>query len=89
MWKKLTADQVEFVDMMIEHLTERGVMAPSLLYESPFTDLNMRGVRGAKRNARPNAMIWVQIGRPKVAGDQAAGMSLRCSGKFPVNVATT
>lgn len=38
--KNLTGDQIEFLDMIINHLTERGVMEPSLLYESPFTDFN-------------------------------------------------
>lgn len=42
----LTANQIEFVDMVIEYLTDRGVMDPRRLYESPFTDLDDQGVSG-------------------------------------------
>jgi type I restriction enzyme R subunit len=49
--RKLTAHQHEFVDMMIDHLTARGVMDPRLLYESPFTDLDPLGVAGVFREA--------------------------------------
>jgi type I restriction enzyme R subunit len=38
------ANQIEFVNMIIDHLTERGVMEPRLLYESPFTDVGPLGV---------------------------------------------
>jgi type I restriction enzyme R subunit len=41
-----TANQIEFVDMIIDHLTERGTMEPSLLYEAPFTDFDEQGVNG-------------------------------------------
>ena len=44
--RKLTAHQHEFVNMIVEHLTARGVMDPRLLYESPFTDLDPLGVAG-------------------------------------------
>ena len=44
--RKLTAHQLEFVDMVIEHLTARGAMDPRLLYELPFTDLDPLGVAG-------------------------------------------
>lgn len=42
----MTANQLEFIDMIIEHLTQRGWVEPSLLYEMPFTDFNPLGVEG-------------------------------------------
>lgn len=44
--RNLTAHQLEFVNMMIDHLTERGTMNPRLLYELPFTDFNPLSVDG-------------------------------------------
>ena len=38
--KKLTADPIEFLDLVIDHLTARGMMDPKLLYETPFTDFD-------------------------------------------------
>jgi type I restriction enzyme R subunit len=32
-----TAAQIEFINMVVEHLTDQGVMDPALLYETPFT----------------------------------------------------
>lgn len=36
-------EQIEFIGMIVEHLTERGVMEPGLLYESPFIDVAPQG----------------------------------------------
>ena len=44
--RKLTASQLEFLNLVIDHLTARGVMDPRLLYESPFTDFDNNGVEG-------------------------------------------
>ena len=44
--RKLTSTQYDFLNMIIEHLTARGIVEPELLYESPFTDLNPSGVAG-------------------------------------------
>ncbi|MEO7087012.1 MAG: type I restriction-modification enzyme R subunit C-terminal domain-containing protein [Gemmatimonadaceae bacterium] len=41
--KTLGANQIEFVNLIVNHLTEHGVMEPARLYESPFTDLTPRG----------------------------------------------
>lgn len=44
--RTLTANQIEFLDLIVEHLTEQGVMDPKRLYESPFTDIDDQGVGG-------------------------------------------
>jgi type I restriction enzyme R subunit len=44
--KTLTANQIEFVNMIVDHLTENGAMDPALLYSSPYTDFSPRGVDG-------------------------------------------
>jgi type I restriction enzyme R subunit len=38
-----TASQIEFINMVIEHLTDQGVMEPGVLYEAPFTDVASTG----------------------------------------------
>ena len=38
-----TATQIEFINMVIEHLTDQGVMDPALLYEPPFRDVAPTG----------------------------------------------
>lgn len=38
-----TANQIEFINLLIEHLTEQGVMTAERLYESPFTDVSPAG----------------------------------------------
>jgi type I restriction enzyme R subunit len=35
--KTLNANQLEFVNLIVTHLTKRGVMDPALLYAPPFT----------------------------------------------------
>lgn len=42
----MSANQVEFVNLIIDYLTEHGVIEPGMLYESPFTDLSPRGPDG-------------------------------------------
>lgn len=42
----LNGNQIEFINMVIDYLTEHGVMDPRALYESPFTDINPLGPDG-------------------------------------------
>ncbi|WP_164104434.1 DEAD/DEAH box helicase family protein [Candidatus Laterigemmans baculatus] len=41
--KTFSANQIEFVNMIINQLAEHGVVDESLLYESPFTDISPHG----------------------------------------------
>ena len=49
--RTLSASQIEFLNMIIDYLTECGIMDPRLLYESPFTDLDALGVEGVFETA--------------------------------------
>ena len=52
-----TPNQIEFVDLIIDHLTERGVMDARRLYESPFTDLDDQGVNGVFPSADVKVLV--------------------------------
>lgn len=41
-----TANQIDFLNMIVDHLTHHGVMDAGVLYESPFTDLASQGPEG-------------------------------------------
>lgn len=57
--KTLGASQIEFVNLIIDHLTAHGVMEPALLYESPFTDLNPQGPEGVFKPSQVDELIAV------------------------------
>jgi type I restriction enzyme R subunit len=54
-----SADQMEFVELVIEHLTHEGVMDPKLLYESPFTDIAPAGPEQVFSIERTDKLIHV------------------------------
>ena len=41
--KRYNANQIEFVNLVIDELTENGILDPRRFYESPFTDLSPHG----------------------------------------------
>ncbi|MGN6209457.1 DEAD/DEAH box helicase family protein [Asticcacaulis sp.] len=55
--RALNADQIEFLDLIINHLTAEGVMEARRLYESPFTDMDDQGVSGLFQSADVIALI--------------------------------
>ncbi len=59
-----TANQVEFVNMIVDYLTENGVMDPKRLYESPFTDVSPRGPEGVFSSVQVDQLVavWRRFG---------------------------
>jgi len=55
--RTLSANQIEFVSLIVEHLTEHGVMDAGLLYESPFTDLNPQGPEAVFNSVQVGALV--------------------------------
>lgn len=55
----LSADQIEFINLIMDHLTHHGIMDPGLLYESPFTDINAQGPEGVFSVEQVDALVSV------------------------------
>ncbi len=55
--KTLSANQIEFVNLIVNHLTEHGVIDATMLYESPFTDLTPRGPDALFSPAQIDALV--------------------------------
>lgn len=57
--RTLNASQLELLDLIIDHLTQHGLMDPAQLYESPFTDLHRLGIEGVFQQADVQALAQV------------------------------
>ncbi|SDA15670.1 type I restriction enzyme, R subunit [Methylobacterium sp. UNC378MF] len=54
-----TREQIEFVGLVVDHLTAQGVMEPGLLYESPFTDVAPQGPEQVFDDAKTSRLFEV------------------------------
>jgi type I restriction enzyme R subunit len=57
--KTFTANQIEFVQMVIENLTKAGVVDIGRLYEAPYTKFSVKGVEGIFKEAEVVQLIAV------------------------------
>jgi type I restriction enzyme R subunit len=57
--RTLNANQMEFVNLIINELTKNGIMLPERLYQSPFVDMNTQGVDGLFPSTDVHALVQV------------------------------
>jgi type I restriction enzyme R subunit len=57
--KALSSQQLTFIELIINHLTEHGLMDAGRLYESPFTDLTPHGPDGLFAARELDALVAV------------------------------
>jgi type I restriction enzyme, R subunit len=57
--KTLAANQIQFVNLVIDYLTQSGWMSAGQLYESPFTDFSPRGVDGVFDPAQVTQLLAI------------------------------
>lgn len=55
----MTANQIQFINQIIDYLTQNGVMDPAMLYEPPFTDYNPAGLDGVFNDADADGIVSV------------------------------
>jgi type I restriction enzyme R subunit len=55
--KTPSANQIEFVNLIVDYLTEHGVMDAGRLYESPFTDVHPYGPEGLFSSEEVNTLV--------------------------------
>jgi type I restriction enzyme R subunit len=60
--KSLAANQIEFVNLIVDHLTEHGVLDAALLYESPFIDITPHGPDALFSGGEVDELISVLAG---------------------------
>jgi type I restriction enzyme R subunit len=55
--KALTANQIQFINLVVEYLTQSDWMSAAQLYESLFTDFSPRGVEGVFDSAHVSQLL--------------------------------
>ncbi len=57
-----TPNQIEFINLIVQELTQNGVMEPDRLFQSPFTDINAQGPLGIFPPATVTQIVQVLEG---------------------------
>jgi type I restriction enzyme R subunit len=65
--RTLTANQIQFVNLVVDCLTQAGWMSAGQLYEAPFTDLSPKGVEGVFSSEQVLQLVGILDGIRKSA----------------------
>lgn len=55
----MSANQIRFVETVIDYLTQNGIMDPGMLYEPPFTDSNPEELDGVFNDDEADNLVAI------------------------------
>jgi type I restriction enzyme, R subunit len=55
----LNADQIKFIDSIIDHLSHNGIVDKKALFEPPFTDINDQGILGVFNSGQVKELFGI------------------------------
>jgi type I restriction enzyme, R subunit len=55
----LTANQIRFIDSIIDYLSEKGIIEPEKLFEPPFTEIDDQGILGLFDEVKADELISI------------------------------
>lgn len=58
----IALNQIEFINLIVQELTQNGVLEPDRLFQSPFIDMNAQGPLGMFSEARVMQIVQVLEG---------------------------
>jgi type I restriction enzyme, R subunit len=57
--QNLTANQIRFIDLIVDYLSRNGIIEAELLYEPPFTDYSPSGLDGVFSDVDANGIVAI------------------------------
>jgi type I restriction enzyme R subunit len=73
---QFNANQIHFVNLIVDELTTNGVVEPARLYEPPYTDLTARGPEALFSEQQVNNIVSIlDAVRANAAPDDTAGVA--------------
>jgi type I restriction enzyme R subunit len=56
---RFNSTQIQFVNLIIDYLTQNGAIEPAKLYEAPYTDFNTSGLDGVFQNSDADRIVGI------------------------------
>lgn len=56
---KFNSSQIQFINLIIDYLSQNGVIEPSKLYEAPYTDFNTSGLDGVFQDSDADQIVGI------------------------------
>jgi type I restriction enzyme R subunit len=56
---RFNSTQIQFVNLIIDYLSQNGAIEPAKLYEAPYTDFNTSGLDGVFQDTDANKIVGI------------------------------